>query len=348
MVFVAEGTSSQQDVSQRNLERTMRTVIITGANSGIGFAAAKHLAGFLNWHVVLACRDASKASSAISAIKEKYQEARLSFAHLDLFSLASVRLFPKILAAKRLPCVGGLILNAGGPNIKSSPEFTEDGFEKAFQLNFLGHFLLTNLLIREMNADARVIFVSSDLHDPDATRMGKIMGPKFGPVEDLARATASASKLKPLARYATAKLYTMMTAYELDRRLRQAGHSLTVNCWSPGVVPTTAAGRGMNPLMKRLITSNWFVNFMGSHLSTEEEAARDVSDLLVSPKYSGVSGKYFDGSQQIASSVESRDPIKAQTVWEQSQRLVGISREEPSLAPTRAISEPHTSASTAE
>jgi NAD(P)-dependent dehydrogenase (short-subunit alcohol dehydrogenase family) len=261
----------------------------------------------------------------MTATRKAHPDSQVSVALLDLFSLASVRRFPKTIAEISLPPLGGLILNAGGINMKAkSLEFSEDGFERTFQLNFLGHFLLANLLISQMSQEARIIFVSSDLHDPAATRMGKIMPPRYGPVEDLARAIGSAANLKPMARYGTAKMYAMMAAYELDRRLRTSKSSIAVNSWSPGVVPTTQAGRDMNPIMKRIMTSRWFVNFMGSHLSTEEEAGRLLGELLISPRYSGVHGKYFDGSREIPSSVESRNERKAGAVWEQSTKLVGL------------------------
>ena len=143
----------------------------------------------------------------------------------------------------------------------------------------------------------------------------------------MARGTGTAAKLKPMARYATAKMYAMMAAYELDRRLRRMDKAITVNSWSPGVVPTTQAGRDMNPIMKRVMTSHWFVNFMGSHLSTEEEAAQALGSLVTDAKYSAVSGRYFDGFKQIPSSVESRDEAKARSVWEQSAKLAGLSEE---------------------
>ena len=313
----------------------MRTVVITGANVGIGFATAKTIAALPEWHVVLACRNASKANAALAEIRQAHPDSHVRFAPLDLFSLASVRRFPALLTEITLPPLGGLILNAGGINMKAkSLEFTEDGFERTCHLNFLGHFLLANLLVNQMSAQARVIFVSSDLHDPAATRMGKIMPPKFGPVEDLAHATGTAARLKPMARYGTAKMYAMMTAYELDRRLRAAKKSISVNSWSPGVVPTTQAGRDMNPLMKRIMTSRWFVNFMGSHLSTEEEAGKALCELLNRQEYSGLSGRYFDGFREIPSSAESRNERKAKLVWEQASRLVGLSRSEAKPYPT--------------
>ncbi|HXJ45257.1 MAG TPA: SDR family NAD(P)-dependent oxidoreductase [Candidatus Dormibacteraeota bacterium] len=306
----------------------MKTVLITGANVGIGFAAANLIASYPGWHVLLACRNAAKANAAIAAIRKAHPQSRVDFVPLDLFSLASVRRVPAVLSAQQIPPLAGLILNAGGINMKAkSPEFTGDGFERTFQLNFLGHFLLANLLVKQMALPARIIFVSSDLHDPAATKMGSIMTPRFGPVEDLAHATGTAAKLKPMARYGTAKMFAMMIAYELDRRLKDSGMSITVNSWSPGVVPTTQAGRGMNSLMKLIITSRWFVNFMGSHLSTEEEAARALGTLLTDPKFSTVSGRYFDGFREIPSSIESRDETKARSVWQQAAKLAGLSPE---------------------
>lgn len=306
----------------------MKTAVITGANVGIGFATAKFLAARPGWQVVLACRNEAKAQAAIRDIKSTCPVANVSFAPLDLFFLASVRSFPNTLAAMNIAGVDALVLNAGGINMKAkSLDFTEDGFEQTFQLNFLGHFVLANLVIEKMNSGSRIVFVSSDLHDPAATRMGKVMPPQYGPVMDLAHGTGTAAKLKPMARYGTAKMYAMMTAYELDRRLRNRGKAITVNSWSPGVVPTTQAGRDMNPIMKRIMTSRWFVNFMGSHLATEEEAARALGGLLTEPKYADVSGSYFDGFKEIPSSVESRDQMKARTVWEQSAELVDLAGE---------------------
>ena len=315
----------------------MKTVLITGANVGIGFSTAKRFAAIGAWHIVLACRNELKATAAVRDIKQSHTDAHVTFVPLDLFSLASVRCLPAELVSKQIRGIDALILNAGGINMAAkSLQFTEDGFESIFQLNFLGHFLLVNLLIEQMTTPSRIIFVSSDLHDPAATKMGRIMAPKYGPVDDLAQGSGTAAKLRPMARYATAKMYAMMAAYELDRRLQKMGNAITVNSWSPGVVPTTQAGRGMSPIMKKILTSRWFVNFMGSHLSTEEEASQALVRLVTDPNYLGVSGRYFDGFKEIPSSLESRDETKAKAVWAQSARLAGLSEaneQQPSSTP---------------
>lgn len=303
----------------------MRTAVITGANVGIGFAAAKRLAAIPGWHVVLACRNEMKANAAIRDIQETLPHSRVSFIPLDLYSLASVRRFPAVLSAAHVLPLHALVLNAGGINMKAkSLEFTDDGFERTFQLNFLGHFVLANLLIENMAAPARIVFVSSDLHDPAATKMGKLMPPKYGLVAELAYGTGTAASLKPMARYATAKMYAMMSAYELDRKLRESGKPITVNSWSPGVVPTTQAGRDMSPVMKKIMTSRWFVNSMGSHLATEEEAAQALGRLLTDERFAEISGRYFDGFHEIPSSVQSRDEAKARAVWEQAAQLADL------------------------
>jgi NAD(P)-dependent dehydrogenase (short-subunit alcohol dehydrogenase family) len=313
---------------------SMQSVIITGANVGIGFATASYLANDPNCHVILACRNSQKAAEALKEIRQKSPSASVSTLSLDLLSLRSIRDFVASLEGQNLPPIRGLILNAGGINMRAKvPEFSEDGFECTFQLNFFGHFVLTSSLINRLEAPARVVFVSSDLHDPAATKMGKIMPPRFGPVADAAYGRGLFAKMKPMARYGTAKMFAMMCAREFDRRLEALGRAnlVTVNSWSPGVVPTTQAGRGTPVLLKMIMMSGAFVRFMGSHLSTEDDAARALGRLMIDPNFAGVSGRYFDGFKEIPSSAESRDETKAKTVWEQARSLGRITLAETGL-----------------
>src|SRR5262249_3136177 len=97
----------------------MKTVVLTGANVGIGFATAKFLAATRDWHVVLACRNEAKADAAIREIKQRHPHSQISFVPLDLSSLASIRRFPAALASTQVPPLQGLVLNAGGINMKA-------------------------------------------------------------------------------------------------------------------------------------------------------------------------------------------------------------------------------------
>lgn len=307
----------------------MKTVVITGANAGIGFATAKYVAARSDWHVVLACRNLAKAEAALQQIHKASPGSSASTLPLDLLSLHSVADFAVCLDRQNLPPLHALVLNAGGMNMKAKElEFSSDRFERTFQLNFLGHFVLTSLLLGKMQAPARILFVSSDTHDPGSTRMGKFAPPKYGPIEDAAYGLGIFSKMAPMARYGTAKMFAMMFALELDRRLRAAGiKGITVNSWSPGVVPTTEFGNNVPPLQKKImkfaLSSAQFVRFMGSHLSTLDEAGRALGGLVTDTKFEGVSGRYFDGFKEILPSVESRDQSKAKTVWEEATALTG-------------------------
>jgi NAD(P)-dependent dehydrogenase (short-subunit alcohol dehydrogenase family) len=154
--------------------------------------------------------------------------------------------------------------------------------------------------------------------------MGRFAPPRFGPVADAAYGRGVFSKMNSMARYGTAKMFAMMCAREFDRRLRSDDqpNGITVNSWSPGVVPTTQAARSMPVLQRKIMMSAPFVKFMGSHLSTENEAANALGGLIVDPKFAKISGRYFDATKEILSSVDSRDEAKARIVWEQAETLI--------------------------
>jgi NAD(P)-dependent dehydrogenase (short-subunit alcohol dehydrogenase family) len=152
----------EQDVP----DQTGRTILITGANAGIGFEAARVLAG-KGAQVLLGCRDETKALDAIDRIKAVHIDADLAWVPLDLASLISVRAAAEQVNA--LPQLDVLINNAG---VMVPPKtLTEDGFELQFGVNHLGHFALTGLLLDTLRAqpDSRIVNVSSLAH-----HMGKI------------------------------------------------------------------------------------------------------------------------------------------------------------------------------
>ena len=143
-----------------------RVAMITGGNSGIGFATASKLAA-QGFHVILASRNQQTSAQAIARIRAGNPNASVESIPLDLASFAAVRQCAAAFQAKGYP-LHVLINNAGGSIPGKQARFTADGFELTFGTNHLGHFLLTNLLLDDLkrSAPARVITVSSQLHIP--------------------------------------------------------------------------------------------------------------------------------------------------------------------------------------
>lgn len=172
----------------------MSTFVITGANTGVGRATAEALAS-PGTHLVLACRSRTKAEAVLASIGDR---ARVDVVELELGDLASVRRAACEIAALA-PRVDALINNAG---VGGARGVTKDGFELAFGVNHLGHYLLTRLLVSRC---ARVVHVTSGSH-------ARARGVDF---EALRRPTRS---LTGLREYAISKLCTMLFHHELARR----------------------------------------------------------------------------------------------------------------------------------
>ena len=197
-----------------------RTAVITGGNSGLGFECAKQMLE-QGWHVVLACRNLSKAAAAVEELKIKIgAEAPVEVMLLDVSSLASVNAFAASWGARALHV---LVCNAGimmGPQRQSV-----DGFDLQLATNYLGHFHLVNLLRDRLvaSAPARVIHVSSI-----AARFGHIYW-------DDINSTAS-GEYSSLRAYQQSKLLQVVYSRELANRLKGTG--VTSNSLEPGIVKT--------------------------------------------------------------------------------------------------------------
>lgn len=205
-----------QDADSRTVELTGSTVVVTGANSGIGFETAKAMARF-GAHVVLACRDRQRGQAALVRIEAAVPEASLELVQLDLSSQRSVAAAAGTLmsAHDRLDV---LVNNAG---VMASPaRLTEDGFELQMATNHLGHFSLTGALLDLLltTPGSRVVTVTSMMH-----RMGQIDPDRLG-VAGYGRWRA----------YARSKLANLLFAYELQRRLEAVGASTISVAAHPG------------------------------------------------------------------------------------------------------------------
>ena len=206
-----------------------KTVIITGANTGIGLETAVDLAK-RNARVILACRSVERGETAAVEVRKRSDNDNVVFVQLDLASLDSVRKFAaKILEEE--PRIDILINNAGVLNntyIKSA-----DGYELTFAVNHLGHFLLTNLLLDRIKEapSARIVNVSSMGHS-----MGKI------DFDDL-NSERSYSRWRS---YGTSKLANILFTRSLAKRLK--GTRVTANVLHPGAI-NTELSRNLDSLL---------------------------------------------------------------------------------------------------
>ena len=197
-----------------------KTVIITGANTGIGKETAVDLAR-RGARVILACRSAEKGEEAVVEVRARSGNDKVVFQILDLASLESVRQFASAVLEEE-PTIDILINNAG---VMACPySKTEDGFEMQFGVNHLAHFLLTNLLLDRLkeSSTARIVTVTSI-----AYRLVKRI--KF---DDL----NSEKSYSPLVAYGQSKLANILFTRSLAKRL--AGTSVIANCLHPGVIRT--------------------------------------------------------------------------------------------------------------
>ncbi|MEJ1230076.1 MAG: SDR family NAD(P)-dependent oxidoreductase [Galbitalea sp.] len=210
-----------------------RTVIVTGGNAGLGYETAKNIAlSDPAYHVVLACRSRSRGEGAAASLRSETGNPRIQAMQLDLASLASVRAFATTLSEEGLPPLFGIVCNAGisAAGVAGTPR-TEDGFEMIFGVNHLGHFLLTNLLLPAMEDHGRIVFVTSDLHNPPAFFPAKV---RYDSGAAIAHGKAG------MAQYCTSKLCNIYCTYEMARLIQEDTEKrITVNAFNPGAMSDT-------------------------------------------------------------------------------------------------------------
>lgn len=318
----------------------MKTVIITGGNSGLGYYCAQEIAKNKDWYVVIACRDREKATQAVTKLKEQTSRELLTTMLLNLASFASIRQFAQEFACRGLPPLGAIVCNAGVQFIQRRT-YTKDGFEETFAVNHLGHFLLVNLLLKQLVAPARIIFVSSDTHDPD--KITGMPAPHFSdpkliakPEQDNFLQDKSIGIAGRIA-YTTSKLCNILCAYELSRLLQEQEYStknnpITVNVFNPGLMPGSGLAQDYPPLARFV----WYfilpVLRLLPKVNSMKNSGHALAKLVLSPELETVTGKYFSGWEMIPSSQESYDRAKAKQLWDSSIELTQLQSEETILA----------------
>lgn len=290
-------------------DQTGRVAVVTGANSGIGFKAARRLAE-KGATVVMACRNIEKARIARAKLPA---DAKISVVALDLSSQASVKhAAAEILAS--FPRLDLLLNNAGIMWLEEGR--TEDGFERQFGINHLGHFTFTALLLPALRdvPGSRIVTVSSIAH-----RAGRIHFDNIHLDGQYGRQRA----------YAQAKLANLMFAVELDRRLQRAGVQTRSLACHPGFASTNLAGPGIveeSPLgIGRVVRWLW-------PLMTQSAEKGAWPTLYAATSEHAQGGHYYGPAylkEAIGPPREARprryamDPEKGQRLWELSERLTG-------------------------
>ena len=272
-----------------------RCILVTGANTGIGYEAAKALAG-KSARVLLACRDEARALAAMSGIRQAVPNANLAFLPLDQADLASVRRAAEQASAE--PRIDVLLNNAGA--IFNRRQQTADGFERTFALNHLAYFALTNLLRNRLKATApaRVVNVASEAHRGTALAF-----------DDLQTTRGYSGWLA----YKRSKLCNILFNRALARRL--AGSGVTANALHPGFVATNFGDNNGGIFRVGLGIAKQFIAI------SPADGAKTPVYLASAPDVANLSGLYFDKCAPRAPSAEAQDDEAAERLWHESARL---------------------------
>ena len=284
-------------------DQTGRVAIVTGANSGIGWEAARALTN-KGAAVIMACRSIAKANPAAEQIKALKPSGQVVVMALDLGDLASIHRFATAFRQdyNRLDL---LINNAG----VSMPPYgkTAQGFEQQFGINHLGHFALTGLLLDRLNATpgARIVTVSSWSH-----QSGNIT------FDDL----NWEQHYQPGRAYAQSKLANLLFTYELQRRLVAAGQSTLAVAAHPGWAATNALRH--SPMLKRLNPIFAQPPKMGMLPTLYAATAPDVrGGDYFGP---GGLGQMRGYPRKVGSSARSHDEAVARRLWTVSEELTHV------------------------
>jgi len=277
-----------------------KTVLVTGATSGIGLEASVALAR-QGARVIMVGRNQAKTEAARADVASRSGSKEVSSLLADFASQASVRALANAVRsqADRLDV---LVNNAGGVN--KARTVTADGIETTFAVNHLGYFLLTNLLLDLVvkSAPARVVTVASVGH-----RRGTL------DFEDLGFERGGYSIMRA---YSRSKLANILFANELARR--RAGSGVTSNSLHPGSVDTniwSGAPLWAKPIIQVLLRP-FFIS--------AEKGGERIVQLAASPELEGVTGKYFEDGKVVDPAPLARDASLATRLWDVSARMVGL------------------------
>lgn len=290
---------------------TGKVMIVTGANSGIGLKTAKEFArkGAIT---ILACRSMDKAEAALAEIRAEIPNAQAEIMQLDLASQASVHQFAAAFKAK-YDHLDVLVNNAGIMMVPYGT--TEDGFERQFGANHLGHFALTGLLFDLLihTPGARVVNISSAAHRRGSVDFDNLMyenGEGYAPMEA----------------YGRSKLANLLFTYELQRRFAELGANALATAAHPGISQTNLMGH---------MADRWYYKLvmLAAPLFLQSAAMGALPTLRAAVDPAAQGGEYFgpDGPGErggypimVESSDNAHNEADARRLWQVSEELTGV------------------------
>jgi NAD(P)-dependent dehydrogenase (short-subunit alcohol dehydrogenase family) len=286
------GYASTAEQVTEGLSLAGKTILVTGANAGLGAEALRVLA-LRGARVLATARTLDKARGACAGMSEAVPLA------CELSDPASVRGCVQAVKARGIR-LDAIICNAG---VMALPKLElVCGFERQFFTNHIGHFLLVTGLLDQLSEAGRVVMLSSSAH-----RQAPKAGIEFDNLN-------GARGYSPWSAYGQSKLANLLFAKELSRRL--AGGKITANAVHPGVIRTSLQ-RHMNPLLSATLTLAGPIALK----SVAEGAATEVY-VATRPELAGVSGEYFADCNLAKPRPDAGDPALARRLWEVSEEIV--------------------------
>lgn len=283
-----------------------KTVIVTGATSGIGKETAKELAK-RGARVILACRNMDTAKQTRDDIAKATGNENVIVKHLDLSCQKSIREFADDINRTESK-LHVLIHNAG--TAETRKKVTEDGLELTMATNHFGPFLLTHLLIDllKRSGPSRIVVVASELY-----RLASLNLNKLNPVDAFI----------PAYIYYVSKYANICFTRELARRLE--GTNVTANCLHPGMIDSGIWRNVPIPLSwpLKLIVKGFFKNPV--------QGCQTTVHLAVSEEVENVSGKYFMDCRERDLNTGAKDEAKAKKLWELTEKLANLRDTDPKI-----------------
>jgi NAD(P)-dependent dehydrogenase (short-subunit alcohol dehydrogenase family) len=273
-----------------------KTIVITGATSGIGEVAAIHLAE-QGARIVFTARDPARARDTLAKLRKANPDADHALHMADLSLLSEMKRVGGELA--REPQIDVLVNNAGA--LFNKRQETADGLEITFALNHMAYFVITNLLLKKLRAGARIVTVASNAH----------RGAKLN-FDDL----QSRRSYVGFPVYSRSKLCNILFNRELARRI--TGSGVTANALHPGFV-ATRFGDNSGGLMRTVLKVAKPIGAI-----SPQEGAQTIIYLASSPQVAGVSGVYFYESKPATPTAEARNDEDAKKLWEISAQIAGL------------------------